>query len=343
MISVSIVVPVYSGEAYLEKLVEKLTAVRERWCTEKAPVSLLELIFVDDGSKDNSPEIINKLSIDREWVRPVHLSRNYGQHPATIAGILLSKGDWVVTLDEDLQHPPERIEDLLSHAVRTGNDIVYAQPLDAIHESAARDMSSRIYKKIIRYLSGNQNVHLFSSFRLMRGTVARAASDACGHSTYFDMALSWFSQHISTVEMTLKDDRYIQTGKSGYKLRSLLSHARKMLITSQVKALRVGSAFGAVVLGMSILGSCMVLAQKLMYSQTIAPTGWASLALLILFFSGAIVFILGIILEYISILILDAHGKPLFFIVDRSGDAEIAAYYERNQLMSNGSRTIEKS
>ncbi|MCO4316420.1 glycosyltransferase [Phyllobacterium sp. 21LDTY02-6] len=327
MISISVVVPVYSGEAYLERLVDAVAEIRAKWIADDAPFKLLELVFVDDGARDNSPSIIDALGSGREWVKPHHFSRNFGQHPATIAGILKTEGDWVVTMDEDMQHPPSRIEQLLAKAALTQSDVVYANASEAVHESASRDLTSRLYKKTIRYLSGNQNVHLFNSFRLIRGSVARAASAACGHSTYFDMALSWYTQRITAVHMPLKDDRYIQTGKSGYKLKTLLSHARKMLITGQIKALRLGSLFGIGALGVSIVGAAAVLGEKLFYPERVAASGWASLALLILFFSGAIIFLVGIALEYISVLVLHAHGKPLYFIVDRQGDKVLAEYF----------------
>src|SRR5262245_33636812 len=115
-ISVSIVVPVYSGTKYLSDLVQELQKLRDRWADEQAPMCIAEIMLVDDAAIDDSPALIDRLAKQGSWITAIHLVRNFGQHAATIAGILHTSGDWVVTLDEDLQHPPARIEDLLRHA-----------------------------------------------------------------------------------------------------------------------------------------------------------------------------------------------------------------------------------
>ncbi|MEN9855628.1 MAG: hypothetical protein RLZZ157_754, partial [Pseudomonadota bacterium] len=119
-VSLSVIVPVYSGEAYLRPLLLRLEAVRMGWREQGAPFQLNEVILVDDSAVDGSPALVDALAREYSWVVPLHLMRNFGQHPATIAGILYSSGDWVVTMDEDLQHPPEDIEAMLRQAVTTG-------------------------------------------------------------------------------------------------------------------------------------------------------------------------------------------------------------------------------
>src|SRR5262245_59662814 len=116
-ISVSVVVPVYSGEALLPELVEQLEKVRSGWHDRGAPMELAEVIFVDDAAIDGSADLLDQIAKEHSWITVVHMMRNFGQHAATIAGVLHSSGDWVVTLDEDLQHPPAEIETLLKQAV----------------------------------------------------------------------------------------------------------------------------------------------------------------------------------------------------------------------------------
>jgi glycosyltransferase involved in cell wall biosynthesis len=113
MLHLSIVVPVYSGENFLRDLLSAVQDLRNSWVEKDAPIQLTELIFVDDNAIDNSAVIIDDIASEHDWVVALHLSRNFGQHPATIAGILHSSGDWVVTLDEDLQHPPSHIADMI--------------------------------------------------------------------------------------------------------------------------------------------------------------------------------------------------------------------------------------
>ncbi|MDB5652231.1 MAG: glycosyl transferase 2 family protein, partial [Hyphomicrobiales bacterium] len=215
MISLSVVVPVYSGEAYLSVLLDEIGAVRKDLECRGMPLRLDEVIFVDDGAIDGSAAIIDKLADSFGYVTALHLSRNFGQHPATIAGILHTSGDWVVTLDEDMQHPPSRIIDLFEVVVKSGADVVYGRPKSNVHQSVTRDFSSRKFKAIIERLTGNKHISKANSFRLVRGSVARAASSVCGHDTYFDIALSWFTQRIESRQMVLKDTRFIETGKSG--------------------------------------------------------------------------------------------------------------------------------
>ncbi|WP_415279324.1 glycosyltransferase family 2 protein [Brucella sp. BZ] len=327
MISISIIVPVYSGEAYLRQLCQRVASVRTMLLDDGAPFQVSELIFVEDGARDASGAIIDDLGIEYDWVKPYHLSRNYGQHAATVAGIMKSSGDWVVTMDEDLQHPPEEIEGLLAKAVKLGGDVVYANPEDAVHQSFMRDWTSKTFKSLMVRLSGNRNITVFNSFRLIRGSIAREASQACGHSTYFDMTLSWFTQRVSNVTMLLKDERFIETGKSGYSLKSLFSHARRLLFSTQVKALRIGSAIGGLAVCLAFLFSLVVIVAKLIGPSVIPVTGWASLMITIMFFGGVSIFLTGLVIEYISILIMDTHGKPLYNFVDRTSDKVLADYF----------------
>jgi glycosyltransferase involved in cell wall biosynthesis len=332
MIAVSVVVPVYSGSKYLPDLVNELEKLRDRWANEQAPMRIVETILVDDAAIDDSPALIDRLARENSWVTAIHLVRNFGQHAATIAGILHTSGDWVVTLDEDLQHPPGRIEDLLRHAVRTGSDVVYANAETAVHEKFVRDLGSRLYKRTIVTLSGNRNVRLFNSFRLIRGSIARAASSVCGHDTYFDVSLSWFTQRVEFIWMKLKDVRFIQSGTSGYRFSKLLSHARRMLMSSQVKIMRVCGLFGLIVVAGSVVGGIALFLQKLIAPETIDVGGWTSLALISIFFGGIITFLVGVVLEYLSALVLAAHGKPLFFVIDRSSDVILVDYFDLKSL-----------
>lgn len=325
--SVSVIIPVYCGEKYLRRLVEEIRLVRERWLESGAPLVLAEAIFVDDSALDGSPALIDALAAEHPWIVPLHMMRNFGQHPATIAGVLHSSGDWVVTIDEDMQHPPASIEALLRHAVRQQADIVYAKPNHAVHEAKSRDWTSRTFKGLMSALIGNKHVRDFNSFRLIRGPLARAASSVCGYETYFDIALSWYTKRVSVLPLTLKDERFIESGKSGYTFRKLLTHARRLLISSQVKIVRMFGVVGLMVVLMSIVGFIWIIGAKTLAPDTYAPSGWASIMVLILFFGGFITLMLAVMLEYLSTLVLAANGKPIFFTFDRSADKVLIAHF----------------
>ena len=221
----STVTPVYQGEKYLRDLVAQLLVLKTSLEAEGCPVVLSEAIFVDDGSIDQSSVVLAELQGVHPWVKVIQLSRNFGQHPATIAGILHSGGDWVATLDEDLQHPPEKLPRLLKQAIAGSLDVVYAHPEGSVHGSAMRDTLSRLYKRMLSQLSGNPHVRQFNSFRMLRGSVARAAAALCGHETYLDVSLCWFTNRIGSVSLPLRDIRYLADKKSGYNFWSLLRHA----------------------------------------------------------------------------------------------------------------------
>ncbi|MBN8943040.1 MAG: glycosyltransferase [Rhizobiales bacterium] len=326
-ISLSVVVPIYSGEAYLRELVGQLAKVRADWRERGAPMDLAEVILVDDAAIDGSPALMDELSKEFGWVTAVHMMQNFGQHAATIAGVLHSSGDWVVTLDEDLQHPPGEIEGLLKHAVLERADIVYAKPTGAVHEARSRDWASRGFKRLMVFLTGNANVIHFNSFRLLRGPLARAASSVCGYETYFDVALSWFTKRVTFRSLELKDHRFIASGRSGYSFARLLTHARRLLISSQVKLVRLFGLVGMFIVVASTLGALALLMNKMLSPDSISVTGWTSLMLTIVFFGGLITFMLSLGLEYLSTLVLAAHGKPVFFSVDRSNDLTLVRYF----------------
>lgn len=327
-VSVSAVVPVYAGKAYLERLVGGFDALRSQWADAGAPLELAEVILVDDCGIDGSAELADQLASTHAWVVSLHLSRNSGQHAATIAGILHSSGDWVVTLDEDLQHPPERIPDMLRKAVESGGDIIYAQAKSSVHQTLSRDMSSRGTKRLIAWLSGNKNISYFNSFRLVRGSVARAAASVCSHDTYFDIVLSWFTERVHPIAMDLKDERFIRTGKSGYRMRTLISHARRLIFTGQLKILRLGALLGLTVVVVSMFAALGVLVSKVLYPSSMAVVGWTSLFLTVSFFGGLITLMLGLVMEYMSTLMLRSNGRPLFFTVDRASDRIVRDYFQ---------------
>ncbi|WP_164517346.1 glycosyltransferase [Tabrizicola piscis] len=334
-LSISFVVPVYSGEDYLERLVMSVESIRDDWEREGAPVRLSELLLVDDAAIDGSPAKIDDLAAARPWIVALHLSRNYGQHAATIGGILHSSGDWVVTLDEDLQHPPERVEELLLHAVRHQCDVVYARPIAGkVHGKRWRDGSSRQVKRLTEWLTGTPTLHLVNSFRLIRGPIARATASVCTHNTYFDIALTWFTQRVSGIEMNLSDKRFMQTGRSGYNLKKLVVHAQKMLFSGQLRFLPLGLWIGAALFLFSVIAGIYVFMLRLFMPETISVEGWTSLFVAVCMSTGLISIMMGICLQYLSTLVLKAHGHPTFFTIDRSGDRQIVDWLENRTAIA---------
>lgn len=326
-IKLSVVVPVYSGADYLKSLAGQLDALRSRWIENNAPVSLSEAIFVDDAAIDDSLAVLTSLSEKYPWMTVLSLSRNFGQHPATEAGILYTSGDWVVTLDEDLQHPPALIETLLVKAVRDHYDIVYANPENAVHQNLIRDLGSRCYKRMIARLTGIKTIPLINSFRLIRGTIARAAASVCSHDTYLDIALTWFTERIGFIRADFRDQRMIESGKSGYNLRKLLSHARRMILSTQTKALRIGGLLGILTFLLSLAFGSYIFLNAIFRWSVITVQGWASIVVISSFLGGMSLLLISVVIEYMSVILLHTQGKPTFFVVDRSTDNLLLEYF----------------
>lgn len=328
IISISSVTPVYAGSEYIHELISRLEIVRNNWEQPGSIIRLMEAIFVNDGSSDGSLELLYAIQKTKPWIKVINLSRNFGQHSATVAGILHSSGDWVVTLDEDLQHEPQHIDSLLEAAVTTGSDIVYANPVQAVHESLFRDWTSRTFKWLVSVITGNRHVQHFNSFRLIRGSVARAAGSVCTHGTYFDIALCWFTENIRSLRISMKDVRFLRSGASGYTMHKLFSHARRMIVSSEAKIVRLGAVIGFLAMLLAFVLGAKVLLIKLFSPSSIPTEGWASLFTALLFFGGLISVLLGIALEYISVVLLHIQGKPTFFVIDRLSDVPVAEYYK---------------
>lgn len=328
-ISLSVVIPVYQGELFLEELAAALADLKAELEAMQRPISLVEAIFVDDEAIDNSAEILDALQERHPWIAAVHLSRNVGQHSATVAGILRSCGDWVATIDEDLQHHPQYLVQLLKQAIEHHYDIVYAKPESAVHESMLRDLSSRTVKRLFSLLTRNPHVPKFNSFRMIRGPLARAAASLATERTYFDIALTWFSNRIGELTLPLKDHRYVQRGASGYNLKSLARHAVRLALGCELRILRAGTLIGLATLSVSILLSTVVLVQKLFFPETVNLPGWSSLMLAVLFLGGLVSSLVGISLEYLSVLVLQALGKPTYYVVDRSLDDVVLEYFSQ--------------
>lgn len=329
LITLSLVVPVYSGEKYLAELVAEIADLKNRWESASLDLYLNEAIFVLDAPVDQSGKLLSTLAAEHRWVRVIELSRNFGQHSATVAGILYSSSDWVVTLDEDLQHHPREIEALLKQLCDTQADVVYANPVKLVH-GGYRDWMSQLVKKLIALLSGNRFVISFNSFRLIRGDVARAASSICAQSTYFDIALTWFTQRIATISLALKDERYAEEHTSGYRFSSLVQHAKRLILTSGFRVLRFTTFLATAMFTFCILYGLWVFYSRFISDKAIAVEGWTSLMIVILAFGSVSVLMLGLITEILHMNMLQLQGKPAFFVINRSSDARLAV--EVNKL-----------
>ncbi len=310
--SISIVIPVYQGERTLPGLLAELAPLAQEFTSpagHRARVS--EVLLVHDHGPDASPVVLRQLSDRYQFVRAIWLSRNFGQHSATLAGMASSGGDWILTLDEDGQHDPAYLPLMLDAAMAEGADVVYGRPTNTPPHGFVRNLASQTSKRMMRLATAEIDATHFQSYRLVLGEIGRSVAAYAGHGVYLDVALAWVASKVATVPITLRDD---SRRPSGYSLRSLSSHFWRMVISSGTRALRLVSLLGVLfALGGVLLALYFATSKLFWHAQT--PPGWPSLMVVLLVCSGAILFSVGVIAEYIGVAVNMAMGKPLYLIV----------------------------
>ena len=317
---ISVVIPVYAAAAYLDEMVQRLRSIRED--NEILPAFLLhEAIFICDEPIDASEAILRRQAERYDWVKVFSLTRNGGQHLATAVGITRTTGDWILTLDEDLQHPPELIRDVLIHALRSGFDLVYIRSTTRIHlEARYRDWSSRTSKALMKLVT-NEDYSILSSFRLIRGDVARHVLAAIDRKSYLDAVLMYHtSPRRRGVYYGEFQDRRNRDG-SGYSFKKLIRHYGKLLLSVEISGLRlvvsIAVAFGALLVALSA-GYLLIAWKTNVYQQT---PGWMSLFLLGVMTNILILLLITYIIKTVSVLWQRSSGSPTYLLVDRTVDA----------------------
>jgi glycosyltransferase involved in cell wall biosynthesis len=310
--SLSIVVPVYNSSLTLRELVERLTAVL-------SPRSdRFEIILVNDGSRDDSWAVIRELCRQHAGVRGIDLMRNYGQHNALLCGIRLATNDVVVTMDDDLQHPPEELPTLIA-TLLDGHDVVFGVPAAEQH-GLMRDLASQLTKLALRSAMGAEIARSVSAFRVFRRSVTSAFAAYHGTFVSIDVLLTWGTTRFGSVRVR-HDPR--RRGRSGYTFRKLLTHALNMTTGFSVVPLQIASVVGFTLTLVGLVLLAFVLARYLV-SGSVVP-GFPFLASVVTIFSGAQMFALGIIGEYLA--------RMHFMILDRP------SYVVREETTSARSET----
>lgn len=299
---ISIIVPVYNSAATLEKLLLRLNVELDLLNCEH------EMIFVNDFSKDNSWDKLCELSVVYPKMRIFSLARNFGQHNALLCGIRQARYKVCITLDDDLQNPPEEIGKLLS-AMPT-YDVVYGKPPQA-NNGFLRDIASLITKYTLSKMMGAETAGNISAFRAFKTDIRKAFDDYRGPYVSIDVLLSWGTSKFTAVDV--KHDLRA-AGKSNYTVMALVTHAFNMLTGFTTAPLRLATVTGMVFM---LIGIILFLFVVIRYftEGTTAP-GFPFLATIICIFSGVQLFVLGIIGEYIARIHFRTMDKPSY-VVDK--------------------------
>lgn len=299
--SVSVVVPVYNSEATLASLTERLDAeLRGR-------VGALELILVNDGSRDRSWPVVLELANRYPWVRGIDLKRNYGQHNALLCGIRAAKHDVIVTMDDDLQHPPEEIPKLLA-ILGEGADVVYGTPREEQHDFL-RNLASRVTKIALQSTMGAETARKVSAFRAFRTSIREAFEDYRSPFVSIDVLLTWGSTRFASLPV---EHQPRAAGVSNYTFRKLVIHAINMMTGFSTLPLQMASIIGFTftLVGIGVL--IYVVGRYFIQGGSIP--GFPFLASTIAIFSGAQLFALGIIGEYLARMHFRMMERPTYAV-----------------------------
>ncbi len=299
--SLSVVIPVYNSAPILPSLVARLQPVLA------AQGGAYELILVNDNSRDNSWDVIRGLCAAHPWIRGVCLMRNFGQHNALLCGWRLARHDILVTMDDDLQHPPEEIPKLLTK-LGEGFDVVYGTPEHETH-GFLRDMASVITKWALQSTMGAETARKVSAFRAARRELLRAFEHHNGSYVSIDVLCTWGTSRFTAIT-TRHDPRPI--GASNYTLGKLIRHALNMVTGFSDVPLKTASVIGLAFAGWGVLVFIYVSLNYLFRGGGVP--GFSFLASIIAIFSGVQLLALGIMGEYLARMHFRIMNKPAYVV-----------------------------
>lgn len=310
---VSLVIPVYRGEKTVPTLAGEISALTSPQTTKGGRCYVIcEVLFVHDCGPDRSDQVLESIGAQYPFVRIVWLSRNFGQHAATMAGMASATGDWVVTIDEDGQQNPADIGLMLDTAVEESLQLVYAQPSNPPPHGWLRNTLSRTAKVIANKLLGNNQMVKFNSFRLVDGEIARTLAAYCSNGVYLDVGLFWIAGRIGSCPVRLRNEL---DSLSGYSYAKLFGHFWNLILTTGTRPLRLITLMGIVALFLAIVISAYAVYGKIFLNT--AVQGWASLLIVVSFFSGTTLISLGVIAEYLAVTMGIAMGKPMYVVATK--------------------------
>ncbi|MCA9908709.1 MAG: glycosyltransferase family 2 protein [Anaerolineae bacterium] len=299
--TLSVVIPCYRSGAGLTRLADLLAA------TLPDLADAYEVLLVDDASPDDTWQIVEALTTRYTWVRGIQLMRNYGQHNALLCGIRAAQNEIVITMDDDLQHPPDQIRRLLGKLAE-GYDVVYGSPEYEQH-GIWRNLASQITKLMLQNSMGVENARSVSAFRAFRTKVRDAFTQYQNLYVSIDVLLTWGTTRFASVHVRHDPRQY---GMSHYTMRKLIRHAINMITGFSTMPLRFASilGFAMTLFGLGVL--VYVIGRALLFG--IVVPGFAFLASVIAIFSGAQLFALGVIGEYLARIYFRSLDRPAYTV-----------------------------
>jgi dolichol-phosphate mannosyltransferase len=299
----SVVVPMYNEEEVIPVTYQRLTDVME-----KANVNY-EIIFVNDGSRDKTAELLNEICDNDKRVKLLDFSRNFGHQIAITAGMDYSCGQCIVVIDGDLQDPPELIPAMIEKW-KDGYDVVYGKRISRQGESIFKKLTAAIYYRLLRSMTDVSIPVDTGDFRLIDRKVCDALKEVKERNRYVRGLISWLGFKQTSIEFE-RQERF--AGETKYPLRKMLKLAFDGITTFSYKPLKLASYIGTIISLGSFAYLIFVIVQRLFFPETVQP-GWASTLAVSLFFNGITLLMLGIMGEYVGRIYDEVKGRPLYII-----------------------------
>jgi glycosyltransferase involved in cell wall biosynthesis len=304
--SLSIVIPVYNSASILPQLISRLHEELPGICSE------FEIILVNDGSRDESWEVIKRLAEEYPLLHGITMMRNYGQHNALLCGIRAARYELIVTMDDDLQHPPEEIQRLLAK-LEEGYDVVYGTPQKENH-GFLRTLASQMTKIALQRSMGAETARKISAFRVFPTRLRNAFADYRSPFVSMDVLLTWGASRFTSLSVR-HDPR--NSGASNYTFMKLLTHSFNMMTGFSVVPLQVASFLGFACALFGLLILVYVIGRYLLLGYSVP--GFPFLASIISIFSGAQLLAIGIIGEYLARMHFRMMERPTYTIQESTG------------------------
>jgi glycosyltransferase involved in cell wall biosynthesis len=302
---ISVVVPAYQSSESLVELCKRIDDALDG--------EVYEVILVDDGSREKTWQTIESIAGSNERVLGIRLSRNFGQHSALLAGIRRARYTYTVTIDDDLQNPPEEINRLKSALDLNNLDIVYGRPED-VKDSTSRRIGGRSIRFVMRTMLGVKNAADTSSFRIFHTRLRDGFSADLGPNISIDAVLSWSS--LNTGSITVKHEER-KADKSNYSFRRLLRFTSDTITGYGIIPLQIATGLGFIAIILGLLLLTFLIVQRVTVGNS--TPGFTLIASLVTIFSGIQLMILGVIGEYLGRMHYRIMRKPSYVVRDFTG------------------------
>ena len=330
--SVSVVIPCFNEEGNLRETHRRVTEA-----VSQAGIQY-EVVYVDDGSYDTTPELLRELQAKDEHVRVVYFSRNFGHQFAVTAGLAHASGGAVIILDADLQDPPELMVEMI-RLWEAGYEVVYGVRTDREGETRFKLLTARLFYRLIRWLSETEIPLDTGDFRLLDRKVVDVIAAMPERDRFLRGMISWAGYRQIGIPYR-RAPRF--SGETKYPVGKMVRFAFDGIVSFSVKPLRLSTLMGFICAGLALLAILYALAMRLFTQRWV--TGWTALIIAILFLGGAQLISLGIIGEYVGRLYGEAKHRPLYLVRETLGmDPPVQAYPRLESSRDSRGRTDRRS